>query len=81
MIVNWRRSPAPRRDGSGPDAATAVKLSAAKRAPQLAQNLEPAGLLWAHSRQRTGSGAPHLLQYRLASGTSAVQRRHCMASL
>jgi hypothetical protein len=51
-----------------------------RRAPQFAQNLELAALLWAHSRQRTGSAAPQLLQNRLPTGTSAVQLGHCIAS-
>jgi hypothetical protein len=79
MIVTCRRSAAPT-GGTRSDAATAVKPSLFRRAPQFAQNLEPAALLWAHSRQRTGSAAPHLLQNRLPSETSAVQLAHCIAS-
>jgi hypothetical protein len=61
-------------------AATVVKPSLVRRAPQFAQNLEPATLLCAHSRQRTGSAAPQLLQNRLPSGTSAVQLGHRIVS-
>ena len=64
----------------GPDAATVVAPSLVSRAPQFAQNLEPAALLWAHSRQRTDNAVPHLLQNRLPSETSAAQLEHCIAS-
>jgi hypothetical protein len=64
----------------GPDAATVVAPSLVNRAPQFAQNLEPAALLWAHSRQRTDNAVPHLLQNRLPSETSAEQLEHCIAS-
>jgi hypothetical protein len=57
-----------------------VEPSLVKRAPQFAQNLDPATLLWAHSRQRMGRATPQLLQNRLTSETSAVQPGHCIAS-
>jgi hypothetical protein len=76
-------APAASKGGGGAGlgaAARVVKPSPVRRAPQFAQNLEPAALLWAHSRQRTGSAAPQLLQNRLPSKTSAVQLGHCIWS-
>src|SRR5258708_27048415 len=79
MTVTCRRSDVSKGEGgAGPNAA-GVKQSLVKRAPQFVQNVERAALLWAHSRQRTGSGAPQLLQNRLPSKTSAVQLGHCIA--
>jgi hypothetical protein len=81
MTVTCRRSAVSKGEGrAGPVAATAVEPSPVNRAPQFAQKLDPAALLWAHSRQRTGNAAPHLLQNRLPSETSAAQLGHCIAS-
>jgi hypothetical protein len=81
MTVTCRRSAVSSgAGGAGMDGATAVKPSLVSRAPQFEQNLEPAALLWAHSRQRTGNAVPHLLQNRFPSETSAAQLGHCIAS-
>jgi hypothetical protein len=80
MTVTCRRSAVSTGAGTGADGATVVKPSLVSRAPQFAQNLEPAALLWAHSRQRRGNAVPHLLQNRFPSETSAAQLGHCIAS-